>query len=153
MPPDRRASFAALALMPLVLASCYNFATPSYHPADARELVAVIGRQGLRVDAATPGASACDDPGLLANAMHLEVADPADDGLRDVWVYAFREKSWDASRAPVDACQDAYLTDHPGATLTRLDIPLYRAFGPDWSPDLTAALEAGLTEASQAGGP
>jgi hypothetical protein len=137
----------------LLLAACYNFATPSYHPGDATDLGAAIERNGLTIRSVTPGDSACADAGLIANALHLVVGDPADDADRDIWIYSFRERYWDASKAQVDACQEAYEGAHPGSSVNRVDIPLYRAFGPGWSTDLTQALKAGLNEAAQAGQP
>jgi hypothetical protein len=153
VPRNGRATGVALLATPLLLASCYSFATPSYHPGEARDLVAAVARHGATIRTAVPGDSACDDPGLVANAVHLAVTDPADGADRDVWVYSFRERYWDSSKASVDACQAAFETAHPGAVVTRLDVPLYRAFGADWSDDLTEDVRAGLAEASEAGEP
>ena len=149
----RYTRLAAALSAPLLLASCYSFATPSYHPGEGRDLVAAIVRHGVTVGAAIPGDSACDDPGLVANAMRLAVTDPSDGSDRDVWLYSFRERSWAGSEAPVDACQAEFETANPDAAITRLDIPVYRAFGADWSADLTAALEAAISEAADAGAP
>ena len=110
-------------------------------------------RHGVTVDAPVPGDSACDDPGLVANALRLAVTDPGDGADRDVWLYSFRERSWAAGEAPVDACQAAFEAGHPDATVTRLDIAVYRAFGADWSTDLVDALTAAITEAADAGAP
>lgn len=149
----RYTRLAAALAAPLLLASCYSFATPSYHPGEGRDLVAAIVRHGATVTAAVPGDSACDDPNLIANAMRLSVTDPGDGTARDVWLYSFRERSWAASEAPVDACQAAFEAANPDATVMRIDIPVYRAFGADWSEDLVHALEAAITEASDAGLP
>ncbi|MFN8521062.1 MAG: hypothetical protein U0667_17125 [Chloroflexota bacterium] len=153
MSRNHRVSLVALAVAALTLASCYNFATPSYHPGEGRDLVAAIARHGVTVGSVIPGASACDDPSLIPNALHLAVTDPADGAARDVWVYSFREKYWDASKTQVDACATELQADQPGATVSRLDIPLYRALGIDWSDDLAQSLQAGLAEAAQAGEP
>lgn len=138
---------------PLLLASCYSFATPSYHPAEARDLVAAIVRNGAAISSVVPGSSACDDPGLVGNALHLTAADPQDGSDRDIWLYSFRERYWDASKAQVDACQAAYEAAHPDRTVSRIDIPLYRVFGADWSAELGDAIAAGLADAADAGQP
>jgi hypothetical protein len=151
--PRIPAARAALSLAPLLLASCYSFATPSYHPADARQLVTVIANHGVTVRSATPGESACDDPGLIPNAMHLVVTDPDGGATRDVWIYSFREKYWSTSQQPVDSCQAAYQAADPGMVVSRVDVPLYRALGSDWSASLSQALASGLAEASEAGDP
>lgn len=152
MPRNFRAVVAAFLAAPL-LASCYSFAAPSYHPAEGRDLVTTLTRNGVEVRTAIPGDSACDDPGLTGNAIRLDVTDPVDGADREVWIYSFRERAWGTSQAPVDACQAAFESTHPEATVTRLDIPLYRAFGADWSPELTRGLEAALVEAANAGAP
>jgi hypothetical protein len=144
---------AALAA-PLLLASCYSFAQPSFLPGEGRDLVAAIVRHGVTVTASVPGDSACADKSLIANALRLSVTDPADrTATRDVWLYSFRERSWATSEATVDACQAEFEAAHPGATVTRIDIPVYRAFGADWSQELTQALEAAIGEAADAGAP
>lgn len=142
-----------LSIASLALGSCYSFATPSYHPGEARDLVTAIARQGLTIHSTIPGDSACDDPGLIANATRFAITDPADDMDRDVWLYTFRERYWDASRTAVDACQAVFEAANPGSTVTRIDIPLYRAFGADWSAGLTTSLEAALADAADAGRP
>jgi hypothetical protein len=53
----------------------------------------------------------------------------------------------------VDACQAEFEAAHPDATVTRIDIPVYRAFGADWSEELVHALEAAIGEAAEAGRP
>jgi hypothetical protein len=147
--PSPRA-VAAVSLATVLLAGCYNFAQPSFHPGNARQLLIAISRRADKADAKV-GESACSDPTLVENAIHLTVTAPDDPTPRDVWVYAFREKGWDATKATVDACQAEYAAANPDATITRLDVPVYRAFGPDWSPDLVEAVKDGLEEAATMG--
>lgn len=137
----------------LILASCYGATAASYNPGDASQLIAEVTRRGVTVTATVSGDSACPDPGLTNNALHLTVTDPAVNAPRDVYIYVFRAKTWDASKAQVDACQQSYAASHPGATIERLDIPIYRVLGADWSAQLKPAIVAAITEASQAGAP
>ena len=141
-----------LATVPL-LASCYSFAQPSFHPGNARQVMSAISRRGVDVTAATAGDAACDDAGLVPNSLHLRASVASDPTVRDVWIYLFREKSWAASGAAVDACQAAYQAANPGAVITRIDIPTYRAFGADWSTELADSVRGGLKEASEQGEP
>ncbi len=135
----------------MVLASCYNLAEPSFHPGDARQVMSAIARRGVDIETSTAGDSACDDPALVPNSIHLVGTVASDPTPRDIWIYTFREKGWDATQAPVDACQSAYQTAHPDALVTRIDIPVYRVFGADWSQELIDSVRGGLTEASAAG--
>ncbi len=136
---------------PLVLASCYSFAQPSFHPGDARQVMSAIARRGVDIETTTAGESACPDPGLVPNSMRLRGSVASDPVQRDVWIYTFREKSWASSEAAVDACQAAFQASHPGSVITRIDIPTYRAFGADWSTELTDSVRSGLKEASSMG--
>lgn len=145
-----RVLLTLLLTIPL-LASCYNFAQPSFHPGNARQVVSAIARRGVDVTSTTVGDSACDDAGLVPNAVHLVASVASDPTPRDVWIYLFREKSWSASEAAVDSCQAAYQAANPGATITRIDIPTYRAFGADWSTELADSVTSGLKEASEQG--
>lgn len=139
--------------VPLLAGACYNLATPSFHPGDARQVMSAITRRGVDVQTATAGDSACQDASLVPNAMHLRVTDPSGGAQRDVWIYTFREKYWSSSQAPVDACQADYQAANPGVAITRIDIPTYRVFGADWSTALAEAVRNGLAEASQQGDP
>jgi hypothetical protein len=151
--PRTLRAFVTGTLAAALLVGCYGTTVPSYNPGDASQLVAAVTRRGVTVTATVSGDSACPDPELTGNALHLTVTDPAASVPRDVYVYIFRQKTWDASKAQVDACQAAYGSAHPGATIERLDIPIYRVLGADWSPGLRAAIQAAVTEASQAGTP
>ena len=136
---------------PLAIASCYNLATPSFHPGDARQVLSAITRRGVDVVTTTAGDSACPDPGLVPNSMHLVGSVASDPTQRDIWIYTFREKYWTASQALVDTCQAEFQAAHPGAVITRIDIPTYRAFGADWSTELAESVRGGLKEASDQG--
>ncbi len=141
-----------LATVPL-LASCYSFAQPSFHPGDARQVMSAISRRGVDVTSATAGDTACNDAGLVPNSMHLQATVASDPTVRDIWIYTFREKAWAASGTAVDACQAAFEAANPDAVVTRIDIPTYRVFGADWSTELADSVRGGLKEASEQGEP
>ncbi len=135
---------------PLVLGSCYSFAQPSFHPGDARQVMSAIARRGVAITTTTAGDSACPDPGLVPNSMHLRGSVASDPDVRDIWIYTFREKYWTTSQSAVDACQAAFQAANPTAVVTRIDVPTYRVFGADWSPELAESVRGGLKEASEA---
>ena len=134
-----------------VSAGCYNFATPSYHPGDARQVLLAISRHGVAVASSVDGESACTDPGLIGNALHLRGSVASDATLRDIYIYTFKSSRWDGSQPAVDACQAAYAGANPGVSVTRLDIPTYRTFGADWSSELGDAIRNALREAATQG--
>jgi len=150
--PRLLARVAASLLAIVLLGGCYSFAQPSFHPGNARQLLIAITRRGVAAEAMA-GDSACADRGLIPNAIHLRATVASDPVERDVWIYTFRPKGWDETKAAVDACQAEYSAANPGATVVRLDIPVYRAFGADWSVELEQAVREGITEASTMGLP
>jgi hypothetical protein len=133
------------------VSGCYSLAAPSFAPGDQRDVLSALARRGLVLSEPLAGEAACDDPDLIGNVVHLTARLPDEAEPRDVYIHTYRERSWSASRAEVDACQAEYAAKHPDATIGRLDIPTYRAFGADWSAGLTAELRAALEEASRAG--
>lgn len=108
-------------------------------------------RRGVVTGEPLAGETACDDPDLIANSLYLPARMPDETEFRDVFIHSYRLKNWDESAEEVDDCQAEYAAAHPGSRIVRLDIPTYRAFGADWSDELTDELRAALEEAAQAG--
>ncbi len=144
-----------LLLAPGLLAGCSgsNTSAPTKIPGDTSQLILAMTRRGANVLTTVSGDSACSDPSLVANALHLTVTVPTDLKARDVYIYTFRSKYWDASEAMINACQTAYASAHPGATIERLDVPDYRTLGADWSQQLQDLLQSALAETSSSGMP
>jgi hypothetical protein len=141
----------ALAAAALVLTGCYSFSQPAYEPGDQRDVLQAVTRRGIVVSEPMPGRSACSDPELVGNVLHLTARLPDEPDARDVYIHSYRERSWEDSVDEVDACQAEYAAAHPGSTVTRLDIPTFRVFGADWSPALARELRAAFEEAARAG--
>jgi hypothetical protein len=134
-----------------LLGGCYTTAEPSFHPGNQRDVLGALVLRGLEVTDPVPGQTACADPALVGNSLYFSARLPGDDEYRDVYVHSYRERSWDASAQEVDDCQAAYAAAHPGVKITRLDVPLYRAFGADWSEELADELRRALEDAAEAG--
>ena len=132
----------AVLLLPCLTVACYSFAEPSLRPGDSRDVMAALARHGVVVSDVMAGESACDDPSLIANALHLVAAGPDDPDPRDVFIYLFRVRGWEDSAEAVDACQDAY------ADFTRR----WRARAPSRRADVSR-VRLGLVERPHRGGP
>lgn len=144
-------SLGALVAAGSLIAGCYSFSEPSFDPGNQRDVLRSITRRGVVTSQPVVGQTACDDKDLVANSLYLTARLPEENEARDVYVHTYREKSWEGSKAEVDACQAAYAAAHPAASIVRLDIPTFRVFGSDWSPELTRELRAAFEEAAQAG--
>ncbi len=134
-----------------VLAGCYGTTEPSFHPGDSRDILQTVMLRGIEVEGPFPGETACADDDLVGNTLYFTARLPGDEEYRDVFVHTYREKWWDRSLEEVDGCQAIYEENHPDAVITRMDIPLYRIFGSDWSEELAKELTQALEEASEAG--
>lgn len=141
------------AIASLALGGCYGLSEPSFHPGDQRDILQTVMLRGIEVTDPVPGETACDDHDLVGNALYFTARMPGEEEYRDVFVHTYREKWWDRSAAEVDECQALYAAAHPDADVIRLDIPLYRVIGADWSPQLTDELTRALEEAAEAGKP
>jgi hypothetical protein len=141
-----------VAVAAFALAGCYPLAQPSFRPGDSRDVLLTLALQGVEAESVVTGESACSDPQLLGNALHIIASMPPDEATYDIYVYLFRPRSWEGPVSPsVDACQAEYEAANPGATITRIDIPTYRVFGADWPEALHAAVRRGLEDASERG--
>ncbi|CAN5610144.1 hypothetical protein BH23CHL8_BH23CHL8_06400 [soil metagenome] len=141
----------ALVMLCLATAGCYSLAEPSLRPGDSRDILLALDRRDVRVESILAGDSACADPALVANALRLQVTTERDPLPLDVYIYSFRVRSWDDSADRVDACEAEYAADHPGLTVSRVDVPTYRAFGAGWSTELEVSVREAFNEASSQG--
>jgi hypothetical protein len=141
----------AAVILCLVMAGCYSFAEPSFHPGDPRDVLVELTRRGVEMESSVAGASACADPSLVGNVVRLVVTVPSDPTPRDLYLYTFRSRSWEGSKAAVDACEAEYAAANPESRVVRLDVPTYRTLGLDWSDGLTRIVEDALEEASTQG--
>jgi hypothetical protein len=147
-----QARLLALALASsFALAGCYGTSEPSFHPGDQRDILQTVMLRGIEVTDPVPGQTACDDHDLVGNSLFFTARLPGEEEYRDVYVHSYREKWWDRSEAEVDGCQETYAAANPDAQIIRLDIPLYRILGADWSEELADELTTALEEASRAG--
>jgi hypothetical protein len=143
---------ATLVALPALLAGCYSLAEPSLRPGDSRDVLAALTRHGVIVSDLVVGEAACDDEGLIENALHLTASSAGDPEPRDLFIYLFRLRGWEGSADAVDACQAEYAAGlDADAVVRRVDVPTYRAFGADWSDALTEAIRESFEEASQQG--
>ena len=150
MLPTRPRLLVAALTASFVLTGCYSTATPSFHPGDSRDILQTVLLRGIEVTDPVPGETACDDHDLVGNTLYFTARMPGEVEYRDVFVHTYRSKWWDRSLEEVDGCQETYAAARPDSRITRLDIPLYRIFGADWSEELTDELTQALTEASEA---
>lgn len=131
----------------LAIAGCGSTgASPT--PVGLTELRVLLARHGVTTLSAVSGDSACPERALSDNALHLTVTTASDRVPRDLYLYLFRARDFDATEATMDACFADLTAARPQARITRFDAAPYRALGADWSPDLQRAVETALSDAT-----
>jgi hypothetical protein len=117
-------------------------------PLGLTELRVLLARHGVTTLSAVSGDSACPERALSDNALHLTVRTASDRTPRDLYLYLFRTRDFDATETTMDACLADLSTARPGSRITRIDAAPYRALGADWSSDLQRAVETALGDAA-----
>lgn len=122
---------------------------------DLSGLVQEMVKRGIAVLRATSGEAGCDDPGLIANAVHFRVLPPGEAIPRDVFLFTFGDHgAWAAGGAAVTACRTAWSAHvaTSGQAVSELDVSPFRLFGAGWSPTLRELLHQAVTVAAGNGG-
>jgi hypothetical protein len=135
----------------LAVSGCYGLTEPSFDPGDHRDVLQSILRRGIVATEPLAGATACDDHDLVGNSLYLTARMPDEAEPVDVYIHTYRERNWEKSAEEVDRCMAAYAAARPDSEIRRLDIPVYRVFGADWSDELTKQLTKAFEEAQNAG--
>ncbi len=136
------------ALVPALAIAACGSAGASPTPLGLTELRVLLARDGVTTLSAVSGDSGCPDRPLSDNALHLTVTTASDRTPRDLYLYLFRARDFDATKATVDDCFADISAARPGARIARIDVAPYRALGVDWSADLHRAVETALAEAA-----
>ncbi len=124
--------------------ACGGTGAPTPTPGDLTALRSALTRHGLMTISAVSGESAC--PGSLTdNAFHMSVS-LGEGEARDLFIYLFRAREFEATAAEMEACTSAYARANAGAPVSRIDRAPYRALGAGWSQELYAAVDAALRD-------
>lgn len=139
---------AALALAVLVSACYGGSASPT--PGDMVDVLGELSAHGVTMTDTVAGDAGCADQSLVDNARKLQVSFSPDQ--KSYTVYLFRwlnNADYTEAGATFNGCAVAYQDAHSGSTVTKVDVSPWRAFGPDWTTDLQAALSGALADAAK----
>jgi hypothetical protein len=137
-------------LFTLSVAACGS-PVPSPAPASLVSLRGEMALLGVTTVSAVAGESVCPEQPLHDNALALSVTTPSDPRPRDVYLYLFRPRLFEATASMMDACAAQYESAAPGATIDRLDVAPFRALGADWSDELRSSVESAMHVAARGG--
>jgi hypothetical protein len=144
---ERRARGLAVAVAGLAVAACGSTgASPT--PGDMTAVLEQLALHGASVIRTVSGDAGCADSALHSNAVRIDLT--VDDMPSEQRVYLFRWRrpaDFDAAADSFAGCVSGYSAPAEGAVET-VEVPPWRAFGPNWSDELRQALEAGLSAAA-----
>src|SRR4051794_19905540 len=134
--------------MSLLLAACYGGAAGPTPRGMGDVLREVFAHRAAMTDTGAGGAG-CADQTLVDNARKLRVSFAPDKKTYTVYLFRWLNNRdyGEASRA-FDACVAAYQGANTGSAVEKVDVSPWRAFGPDWSPELQDAVAGALTAAA-----
>src|SRR3954454_4008354 len=137
----------------LLLAGCGAFVAPAQPTAaELTEIVASLVRRDMTITTQVAGDPGCKDAALHSNAVRYDVRPAGSDRSYPVYVFGWKSgQTFNADMATFDSCVQTY-HDSAGATVDTIEHSPWRAFGPDWPPELRDAVDAALVEAGGASG-
>ena len=139
---------AALALAVLVSACYGGSAGPT--PGDMVDLLGELSAHGVTMTDTVAGDAGCQDQSLVDNARRLQVSFSPDGRTYTVYLFRWLNNADYTEAGPAfDSCAVTYQAAHPGSTVTKVDLSPWRAFGPDWTDDLQAAVSGALADAAK----
>lgn len=143
-----RSRASLLALAALALLACGTVPSPT--PGSILVIRDELSRRGVMILSAESGASACPGQPLNDNALHLSVTTEADPAPRDLYLYLFRAREFEATAAQMDDCVLEYESVQDQRPSHRIEAAPYRALGAAWSDYLQRAVDEALRAASGA---
>jgi hypothetical protein len=140
---------ALVALVAWAIVACGSAGAPTPTPGGFENFVAGLVQRGVTVTEQVAGDPGCPGSTLYSNAARFEVSLAGATDRHDVYFFAWRRASdYTAAAAEFDACVEAARQLNPSIGVTVFAVQPLRVYGPDWPPDLAAAVEQSLHEAA-----
>ena len=140
---------AGIVIAMLLIGACAGPRAPSPTPGGFEDIVAGLVLRGATITDQVSGDAGCPDPTLYGNALRLDVRMPDATKIQPIYLLGWRRASdFDAAGPAFEACVESYSGSDPATRITEVEAAPWRAFGPDWSPALSSAVEQSLGEAS-----
>jgi hypothetical protein len=121
----------ALALTGLLAVGCTGISAPSPTPGSMDEVIANIVLQDVTVLHLTSGDAGCPQSGLHDNAVHLELVIGSQSASHEVYLLRWKnQREFDDATPDFTACLDEYRALNPGSTVSAINSPPWRVYGP-----------------------
>ena len=136
-----------LLLVGSLLVACASTALPSPTPGDFTAVLEALALRGATIHEAISGDAGCEVP-LHGNAVRLALTLEQDG--RDHRVYLFRWRrpaDFERAAGAFEECVAEHAGSDAAVELETIELPPWRAYGPDWSSEMRQALEEALRAA------
>ena len=141
-------------LMALFIGGCGVFVAPSPTAGEIGDVVAGLVRRGATITDQVSGDAGCSDSSLFGNAVRYDVRLGATAATSPVYVFGWKsQQTFDANAQAFQSCVDSYKQAHPDESVTTYEDSPWRAYGSNWSSDLTDAVKLAVHAAAGASAP
>lgn len=130
----------------LALLACGTASSPT--PGSILVIRDELTVRGVMIASAVSGESACPTQALHDNALHLRVTTASDPVPRDLYLYLFRVREFDATATQMDDCLAEYEATQGSGPYHRVEVAPYRALGSAWSGGLARSIREALEAAA-----
>jgi hypothetical protein len=135
----------AVVLAALLVIGCGGVSTPTPTAGTMDDFIAALVLQGVTVHRMTGGEPGCPGTDLHDNATHLEVAVGSQSALKSIYLFRWRRQSDFNAAGPAFAdCIAEYEAANPGVSAVPSELSPWRAFGPNWDPQLRTIVEQAM---------
>jgi hypothetical protein len=138
-----------MAMLAVLIAACAGTSAPVATAAGMDEVVANLVTRGVTVHRHVSGDAGCPESGLHDNALRIDVSLSGQPDEYAVYLFRWRRDSdFVAASADFAACVASFSAANQGSGVSTIELPPWRAYGPDWSPQI----EQVVRDAIQASG-
>ena len=134
-------------IVALITVGCFDNVAPTPTPGSMDDVIANIVLQDVTVLKLTSGDAGCATSSLHDNAVRLTLVIGAQSASHEVYLLRWKNQAeYDEAAADFNACLEEYRALNPGFSVSAINSPPWRAYGPSLSgpigPILFNALRA-----------
>lgn len=135
----------AAALLAMVVIGCGSFSAPAPSPGTMDDVIAALVLRGVTVHRLVGGDAGCPSSDLHSNAVHMQVALGSQSATHEIYLFRWRRAvDFDSSGQAFADCIAEFESLNPARPVDRLEARPWRAYGPGWTEQLRATLDAAL---------
>jgi hypothetical protein len=135
----------------MILTGCSVVVAPSPTAGALADVVNALVRRNMTITNQVAGDAGCADPTLQGNAVRYEVSMAGEVDAHPVYVFGWKDPaSFGTAKGAFDACVENFSLTNRASSMATLEHAPWRAYLPNYSIQLTNAVDEALVEAGGA---